>query len=380
MFEKFFNKNKKNPIDVNYTIKAQQIKLTEKQIQTCLDLEFIRRKKKDLGEDITNFFHEKDSMFREAAEIIVNHQQASASLLQRRLHLGYNRAGLLIDQIEASGIIGPFDGSKARIVNIANLVELENVFESGEFLTPNCKLFKTDYLHLYENIIQERLSEWFNKKSKTISEFDKNKDGMIDVIEGNDFNKLLKKNQKLIIDVDRKYIQQFVKISNYIKSKQENIQFIFECINKSYNEEELNEHLQLLKNQIHTYELLLFHSINMIGAIAADDMITFYEIYESFDKLGIFNSNWENEVSEKLINIGDKFDDLLYLIEEVGNDIVNEISNLSYTTQYSIDNLSTTVSNQLTEIESSINVNNLLTGIQTYQMYKINKNTKSLKN
>ncbi len=64
---------------------------------------------------------ERDSMFREAAEIIVTAQQGSASLLQRKLKLGYNRAGRLIDQLEAAGIVGPFEGSKARSVNITDL-------------------------------------------------------------------------------------------------------------------------------------------------------------------------------------------------------------------------------------------------------------------
>jgi S-DNA-T family DNA segregation ATPase FtsK/SpoIIIE len=64
-------------------------------------------------------------MFREAAEIIVTAQQGSASLLQRKLKLGYNRAGRLIDQLEAAGIVGPFEGSKARNVNISDLVALE---------------------------------------------------------------------------------------------------------------------------------------------------------------------------------------------------------------------------------------------------------------
>ncbi|CEN49863.1 DNA translocase FtsK (fragment) [Capnocytophaga canimorsus] len=59
---------------------------------------------------------ERDALFREAAEIIVNAQQGSASLLQRKLKLGYNRAGRLIDQMEAAGIVGPFEGSKARQV------------------------------------------------------------------------------------------------------------------------------------------------------------------------------------------------------------------------------------------------------------------------
>ena len=68
---------------------------------------------------------ERDVLFREAAEIIVTAQQGSASLLQRKLKLGYNRAGRLIDQLEAAGIVGPFEGSKARGVNITDLVSLD---------------------------------------------------------------------------------------------------------------------------------------------------------------------------------------------------------------------------------------------------------------
>ena len=64
---------------------------------------------------------ERDVLFREAAEVIVTAQQGSASLLQRKLKLGYNRAGRLIDQLEAAGIVGPFEGSKARSVNIPDL-------------------------------------------------------------------------------------------------------------------------------------------------------------------------------------------------------------------------------------------------------------------
>lgn len=74
---------------------------------------------------------ERDSMFREAAEVIVTAQQGSASLLQRKLKLGYNRAGRLIDQLEAAGIVGPFEGSKARSVNIPDLNTL-NEFLNNE--------------------------------------------------------------------------------------------------------------------------------------------------------------------------------------------------------------------------------------------------------
>ncbi len=69
--------------------------------------------------------NERDELFEDAAHIIVQTQQGSTSLLQRKLKLGYNRAGRIIDQLEAAGIVGPFEGSKAREVRIANEMALE---------------------------------------------------------------------------------------------------------------------------------------------------------------------------------------------------------------------------------------------------------------
>lgn len=68
---------------------------------------------------------ERDELFEEAAKLIVTTQQGSTSLLQRKLKLGYNRAGRIIDQLEAAGIVGPFEGSKARDVKVANEFALE---------------------------------------------------------------------------------------------------------------------------------------------------------------------------------------------------------------------------------------------------------------
>ena len=73
---------------------------------------------------------DRDKLFKEAAEIIVTAQQGSASLLQRKLKLGYNRAGRLIDQLEAAGIVGPFEGSKARQVLVPDLVALDQLLEN----------------------------------------------------------------------------------------------------------------------------------------------------------------------------------------------------------------------------------------------------------
>ena len=70
---------------------------------------------------------DRDPLFNDAAEIIVSAQQGSASLLQRKMKLGYNRAGRIIDQLEAAGIVGPFEGSKARSVLVKDLIDLKEI-------------------------------------------------------------------------------------------------------------------------------------------------------------------------------------------------------------------------------------------------------------
>ncbi|MEM9417023.1 MAG: DNA translocase FtsK [Bacteroidota bacterium] len=75
---------------------------------------------------------EKDPMFEDAARLIVTHQQGGTSLIQRKLKLGYNRAGRLIDQLEAAGIVGPFEGSKAREVLVPDEYSLELMLKGLE--------------------------------------------------------------------------------------------------------------------------------------------------------------------------------------------------------------------------------------------------------
>jgi len=73
---------------------------------------------------------DRDPMFEEAARLIVANQQGSTSLIQRKFSIGYNRAGRIMDQLEAAGIVGPFEGSKARQVLVIDDIHLEQIFES----------------------------------------------------------------------------------------------------------------------------------------------------------------------------------------------------------------------------------------------------------
>lgn len=89
----------------------------------------------------------KDELFEEAARLIVQHQQGSTSLLQRKLKLGYNRAVRIIDQLEIAGIVGPFEGSKAREVKVKNELELERYLkylEDGILITSVPEIVKVE--------------------------------------------------------------------------------------------------------------------------------------------------------------------------------------------------------------------------------------------
>ena len=69
---------------------------------------------------------ERDKLFREAAEVVIQHQLGSTSLLQRRLKVGYGRAARIIDQLHEAGVLGPPDGSKARDV-LVGLEDLDRI-------------------------------------------------------------------------------------------------------------------------------------------------------------------------------------------------------------------------------------------------------------
>ena len=87
-----------------------------------------------IGEESSNSMDnnidDRDVLFKEAAEVIVIAQQGSASLIQRKMKLGYNRAGRIIDQLEAAGIVGTFEGSRAREVLITDLASLNAFLEN----------------------------------------------------------------------------------------------------------------------------------------------------------------------------------------------------------------------------------------------------------
>ena len=84
----------------------------------------------DAGGMLSDDINDRDPLFKEAAEIVVGAQQGSTSLIQRKMKIGYNRAGRIIDQLEAAGIVGPFEGSRARQVMFKDLNSLQSFLDN----------------------------------------------------------------------------------------------------------------------------------------------------------------------------------------------------------------------------------------------------------
>ena len=106
----------------------------------------------------------KDPLFLEAARLVVQQQQGSTSLIQRTLSIGYNRSGRIIDQLEEFGIVGPFEGSKARNVNFRSLLELEHFLEKN----PNLMSKEERFYEKHKELIDSRRKEYIiNQQSES---------------------------------------------------------------------------------------------------------------------------------------------------------------------------------------------------------------------
>ena len=159
-----------------------------------------------------------------------------------------------------------------------------------------------------------------------LRELDKNGDGQVDVIEGSDFDNLLRKHQAEIIQIDKGYIQQFVQVSDHIKKKKENIQVVFEEISNTPNQDVLRSYAEVLNGEIHAYNLVLFHALTMIASLIDGDLINFYQIHQKFDSLNIFDSQHQRQVFNKLQGINQGIEDLMGAVEDMSKTITSALN------------------------------------------------------
>ena len=214
--------------------------------------------------------------------------------------------------------------------------------------------------------------------------YDKNKNKELDVLEiKDDYLNYLKANQDKIIEISEKmgedYIHTLIKINDKLNLKRSSLNTTLSEILKlkqgfdsATNIESLEE---LLKNEIQYYNSLLANSLFMASSLVNNDRITFRTIYEKFDKLNFFNTNYENQTLSLLSNINNNLQKILIEIYNMNASITSAIEDLTFATQENTEK----ISKELKSIDSSINFNTLVASINAYQNYKTNKNTKSLR-
>lgn len=192
------------------------------------------------------------------------------------------------------------------------------------------------------------------------------------LLESDAYDLLLKKNEIRVIELNKDFVLKFVQISNYLKQKRLNIQSFYSSFGKVESKQEIDICIGVLKNEIYLHNLILYKSMNMVVSLISNEMISFYETYEMFNKLDIFNSKWENELSEKLKNIANNLGQIGVSLNQLNANMANYLQQLSFENNAAHH----TLTKELKSINSSIDSNNLLHLISTYHLYKINKQTK----
>lgn len=220
--------------------------------------------------------------------------------------------------------------------------------------------------------------------------FDINGNGQLEVAEVNGYLDLLNHLKDDLKEKGKDYVHDLIKLKSFTEQKRENLNSLYKILKSVETHRDFNFYVDVLKNEISIYQKFIFHSMSMITFLIQEDKFSFYEIYEIFDELNVFDSKWERDLSGKLssINIAIKESgkSIEGALKEINNSIyshtieINEkLDKLTYTTNNSIKVLTDSMNTRLKSINSTIDANNLLTAINTYQLYKINKNTRSLR-
>lgn len=182
MFKKLFKRNNQEEKNSQSSLFRDLLNrgksLTDDEIDYFVNLEIQRRisKKERHGLLNSGYVDERDVLFDDAARLIVVHQQGSTSLIQRKFSIGYNRAGRVLDSLEAAGIVGPPQGSKPREVYISDEYSLERVLSSdspgdgyinrNHQLPKTERLFRENVLPIKSDYIESQVKAHFQRKTE----------------------------------------------------------------------------------------------------------------------------------------------------------------------------------------------------------------------
>ena len=220
-------------------------------------------------------------------------------------------------------------------------------------------------------------------------QYDADSNSILDVIDENGFSEFLTTSQEKIIEIDKKYIHNFIKLSSFLDTKADNLQNTFNLILKAKEISDLEALKETFDCQYHAYLQILFQSYSMILAVSKQNLVKFYQHYEEFDKLNVFESNWERDLSNQLkeikqINLEsrDAMFKIAKQIVEMESSIIDGLKTGFDKLDSSIKDMNESLTNELKGVNNKLWWNNLFQGIQIYQNRQhtkaLNKISKSL--
>ncbi len=271
-------------------------------------------------------------------------------------------------------------------------------FSTGKILVDNVKIksvttSKKVMFELFE-ILKSKISELINenqlkrieeekvlnqrkeKVTNFLDSFELDQNGEPQLVDGESFNLVLQNNEENISVLEKEYSSEFtlkfVRLSSFLRFKQESIILTFNSLKEIDDIDNREECVEMLKDQIHTYNQFIVYSLNMITSLLENKKILFYRMYELFDGLGVFNSQLENDMKKELENVNTNIVDVVRGINKMETKISSSLSSLGN----DIKGLNQNVTSQLQKVNSKLFYNNVVNTINTYQTYKLRKELK----
>jgi len=227
-----------------------------------------------------------------------------------------------------------------------------------------------------KKILEEKRKNLIKVKNNKLISIDKDNNGIPDIVQENIFENLILKNQIKISEIEKSYSNEFslkfVQLSNFLKLKKELIIKTFKVFSNLESYEELYEfenQFEKYITQIICYYKLEISAIAMTTSLLENKKIEFNMFHEVFDKMNVFDSNYQVMMKQNLLKINSNLSQVINSIHSLETELIFSLDSLSG----SIENMNENIDSQLSKINSSVKVGNLINSINTYQNYKTNK-------
>ena len=196
--------------------------------------------------------------------------------------------------------------------------------------------------------------------------------------------------QSKITQFGHNYVEDLVDVSVFLENKCRSLEKMILQIKSSFNDTEHKSYLKLIDDGVKGLNKLNYYSLNFLNSVIEKDLFTYNSLRKVFDEMSVFNKKWENDMINNLTslntniqNLENSIVDMTYQtidsIRQFENSTVSRLDQIDQTTRESVNELNKSLSSKLTNIDDKLGFNNMMTSIQTYQTYQINKNTKSLR-